>query len=35
MLDVEPSEDIKSAKMKVEGREGIPPKAQRLLFGGY
>jgi hypothetical protein len=33
-LDVEPSENVKSVKAKVEGREGIPPKTQRLLFAG-
>ena len=33
-LDVEPSSTIEEVKTQIENKEGIPPRVQRLVFGG-
>ena len=33
-LDVEPSNTIEEVKTQIENKEGIPPRVQRLVFGG-
>lgn len=33
-LEVEPSDTIEGVKQKIQEREGMAPKVQRLLFAG-
>ena len=33
-LEVEPIESIEDTKVKIQGKEGIPPELQRLIFAG-
>ena len=33
-LEVEPSSTIEEVKTQIENKEGIPPRVQRLVFGG-
>ena len=33
-LEVEPSATIEEVKTQIENKEGIPPRVQRLVFGG-
>lgn len=33
-MDIEPDDQIRQIKNRVEEREGIPPSQQRLIFGG-
>ncbi len=33
-LDVEPSSTVEEVKTAIENKEGIPPRVQRLVFGG-
>jgi ubiquitin C len=34
LIEVDPSETIRSLKIKIQGKDKIPPGQQRLMFGG-